>query len=220
MKISYLFILFIIAVSLRGLVNFEPIKEPKSLGKKTISLNARHMSEFVNEVFSDNILLAIHYMSGDIKSRSDILWDDIKKPFTYSFKLEPHQTFAFHEDVLNEYQNTLKLTTRAHFNFQEGFRSSGYLYGDGVCHLASLIHWVAKEANLEVVAPVNHDFRDIPEIPKEFGTSIYFYPGTKGANAQQNLYVTNTNEFPVLFTFEFNGETLTLRISEITSFLT
>ncbi|MBI1982553.1 MAG: VanW family protein [Candidatus Levybacteria bacterium] len=94
------------------------------------------------------------------------------------------------------------------------FRFSGLLYGDGVCHLASLINWVAKDAGLEVQAPVSHDFREIPEIPKEFGTSIYFYPGQKATNAQQNLYITNNLKNPVAFKVHYDGEKLKIEVFE------
>lgn len=71
----------------------------------------------------------------------------------------------------------------------EGLISDGYLTGDCVCHLASLIYWAARDAGLTALAPTNHDFTTIPEVPKEYGVSIYFTPGAREANAQKkSLY--------------------------------
>lgn len=177
-----------------------------------ISLENRHGDRYVNEVFKDNILLNLAYLDGRVKKSSDINWEEVRKPFVYEFTLSPNETFAFHEDVLLQYEIKIKKTTNGHFNAQDGFRFSGLLYGDGVCHLASLINWVAKDAGLEVQVSVNHDFREIPEIPKEFGVSIYYYPGQKSANAQQNLYITNNFKNPVVFKFHYDGEKLRVEI--------
>lgn len=185
------------------------------LASQEISLENRYPVKSVSDVMRDNILLNLSYMDGKIKSRNEINWDEIKKPFTIQFKLDPGQAFAFHDDILKEYEGKIVKTTQAHFNAQEGFKSDGYLFGDGVCHLASLIYWVAKDANLDAKAPTNHDFMAIPEIEKQNGVSIYSNPYSKGSNPQQNLYITNTKGVPVTFKFEYNGEKLKLAILEV-----
>lgn len=179
-----------------------------------ISLEHRYPIKAVSEVFKDNILLNLAYMDGRVSSKKDINWDEVKKPFKYEFRLDPNKTFAFHDDILDEYKEKVTKTTNAHFNAQEGFKTDGYLFGDGVCHLASLIYWVAKEANLEAKAPTNHDFMEIPEISKEYGVSIFSNPFSKGSHTQQNLYITNNKLKPITFRFEYNGEKLKASILE------
>lgn len=185
------------------------------LASHEISLENRYPVKSVSDVMRDNILLNLSYMDGKIKSRNEINWDEIKKPFTIQFKLDPGQAFAFHDDILKEYEGKVARTGRAHFNASEGFKSDGYLFGDGVCHLASLIYWVAKDAGLEAKAPTNHDFASIPEVSRENGVSIYSNPFSKGSNSQQNLYITNTKSVPVTFKFEYNGEKLKLAVLEV-----
>lgn len=183
------------------------------IAKQQISLENRYDNKFVNDVFKDNILLNIAYMREDVRNASDINWDAVRKPFDYRFTLKPHEAFAFHEDVLPEFRGNVVKTSNAHFNLREGFRSDGYLPGDGVCHLASLMFWAAKDAGLETYAPTNHDFRRIPEIEPEYGVSIYKTPYTSTSSALQNLYITNNTEAPVTFTFEYDGQNLTVSVS-------
>lgn len=178
------------------------------LATHQMSLENRYEDKWVNNIFKENILLNLAYLRGDMADKSKINWDEVKKPFTYEFKLDPAQTFAYHEDVLDKYQGKVALTTNAHFNFNDGFKTDGYLYGDGVCHLASLLYWVAKDANLEAEAPTNHDFANIPDVPKEMGVSIYNTPYTSGSNKQQNLYITNNHLKPVTFKFEYENNTI------------
>src|SRR3990167_2148766 len=187
-----------------------PLTFEHVLSSREISLENRYEVKDVSDVFRDNILLNLAYMDGKVTKASDINWDQIKKPFKYEFKLEPNKTFAYHEDVLEEYKNKVVKTTNAHFNAEEGFKTDGYLFGDGVCHLASLIYWVAKDANLDVKAPTNHDFAAIPEINREYGVSIYSSPFSRGPNVQQNLYITNNKGKDITFKFEYNGEKLKL----------
>lgn len=77
---------------------------------------------------------------------------------------------------------------------------------------ASLLYWAAKDAGLAALAPTNHDFASIPEVPKEYGVSIYFTPGAHDANAKQNLYITNTFDKPVHFTFAYDGTSLSVKV--------
>lgn len=180
-----------------------------------ISLENRYEIKSVSDVFKDNILLNLAYMEEKVKSKDKINWDEIKKPFKYEFKLEPNKTFAFHDDVLDEYKGKVAVTTKAHFNSDEGFKTDGYLFGDGVCHLASLLYWVAKDAKLDAKAPTNHDFAVIPEINRENGVSIYSSPQSIGSNAQQNLYITNNKGKAITFKFEYNEDKLKVSILEV-----
>ena len=188
----------------------------KYLAAQQISLEKRYENKFVNDVFKDNILLNLSYLGGKVTRREDIKWEDIEKAYSYSFILLPGKTFAFHDDVLPQYKDSLVKTTNAHFNYDDGFKSDGYLMGDGVCHFASLIYWVAKEAGLEAYAPSNHNFAVIPEIDKEYGVAIYKMPGQSYTSQMQNLYITNNKENPVAFEFDYDkdGE-LKLSISEV-----
>lgn len=184
------------------------------IAQRQMSLETRYGNKFVNDVFKDNILLNLAYLDGRVTKASDIKWDEVTKPFTSEFKLEPNQTFAYHADTKANYNSTLVKTTNAHFNSTDGFKSDGYLFGDGVCHLASLINWAAKDAGLSVEAPTNHNFANIPEVPKEYGVSIYDNPYSKAESAQQNLYITNNKSKPVAFKFEYNSKS-ELKVSVI-----
>ncbi len=182
------------------------------LATHQMSLADRYPVPSVSDVFKDNILLTFSYMSGEVKDPSHIDWDSVRRSRSYDVTLQPGQVFAFHEDVLPEFQGKVVKTTNAHFNSQEGFKSDGYLVGDGVCHFASLINWAARDAGLKVVAPTNHNFAKIPEIAREYGTAIYFSPGESSANEQQNLYVENTFDKPVRIAFDYTGDKLRVTI--------
>ena len=123
-----------------------------------MSLENRYENVYVNDVFKDNILLTLRYLEGSVAEVDKISWEEVNKPFKYEFSLKPGEEFAFHDTTLPEYTKNVVKTTNAHFNYQDGFKSDGYLFGDGVCHLASLIYWVAKDAGLEAVSPTNHNF--------------------------------------------------------------
>ncbi len=192
-----------------------PFSGEHIIAQKELSLDDRHPDKFVNDVFKNNILLNLAYLSDNVSSSKDIKWDEISKPFKYEFKLEPNKTFAFHEDIKDKYKDSLVKTTNAHFNSQDGFKTDGYLFGDGICHLASIINWVAKEAGLSVEAPTNHDFANIPDVPREFGVSIYNAPGAKGGNELQNLYITNNKSKPIAFRFEYKNDKLTVSAVEL-----
>lgn len=193
--------------------SYVQIGTEKVLGIKDFSLNNRWPNEWVNKIFKQNILLNLAYLRGLVED-GKIDWNKVEKPFTYEFKLLPNQTFAFHDDVENSYKERLVKTTNAHFNSQEGFKSDGYLFGDGVCHLASLIYWAAKEANLDAIAPTPHNFAPIAEVPREFGVSIYSNPQAKGANAKQNLYITNNKHRPIVFRFDYKNDRVRVAVVE------
>jgi len=164
--------------------------------ERTFSLTDRYPDAWVNDVFRYNILHTLDLMNSK----------------SYSFTLNPGQVFAFHEDVLPQFEGKVTATMHAHFNYTDGFKSDGYLTGDGVCHLASFIYWVAKDAGLAALAPTNHNFAHIPEVPEEYGVSIFFLPGAHDSNAQHNLYITNTFDKPVQFAFAYDGTRLSVKV--------
>lgn len=206
-------LLLTLAVVVTSVNHIVPGAISVSLASHSMPLNDRYGNAFVNDVFKDNILLTMNYMEETVKSKNDISWDKVENPFHYEFTLDKGAVFAFHDQVLPEYKDLVVKTTNAHFNFQDGFKSDGYLTGDGVCHLASLIYWVAKDAGLEAYAPRNHDFAKIPDIPKEYGVAIYAYPGQAASSSLENLYITNNKENPVRFVFDYKDDVLTLSIS-------
>lgn len=188
--------------------------EQKPLAVHAFSLNDRYAVSSVNDVFKDNILLAVNYAVGKKIDPAQLDWKTIEKPSEYTFTLKPHETFAFHDDVLTQYMGKVTKTTNVHFSSAEGFKSDGYLVGDGVCHLASLMYWVAKDAGLDTLAPTRHDFAPVPDVPHEFGTSIYASPNKSESNEMQNLYITNNKDKTITFAFDYNGNTLTIKALE------
>jgi len=162
-----------------------------TLAERAFSLANRYPNAQVNEVFKYNILHALDLMSP-----------------TYSFTLQPGAVFAFHDTTLPEYNDKVTQTMRSHFNWADGYKSDGWLIGDGVCHLASLMYLAARDAGLTALAPTNHNFATIPEIPKEYGVSIF------SGNAEQNLYIENTLDTPVQFAFAYDGTTLWVKVTD------
>ncbi len=217
----FVIILYSYANSFSVLANF-PVADdlwsyllpPKRiLAQETLNLSNRHRNSFVNEVFGDNILLTLFYLRNGGTSQP-VSRDEFRKSFHYEFTLSPGDLFAFHEDLMNSFSTARPRTTNAHFGANEGFRSDGYLTGDGVCHLASFLNMTAKSASLMVLAPTNHDFAEIPDIPKVYGTSVYFHPSTRTSNTLQNLYIVNNRQKPVVFVFNYHDNLLELKILE------
>jgi hypothetical protein len=187
----------------------------KVLSQVTYSLSNRYADNYINEVFSDNILLTLAYMSGKVKKGEQISWDKVKAPSTTKILIKPGQTFAFHDAVMKKYEGKIVSTTNAHFNFIEGFKSDGWLVGDGVCHLASFMYVASKEAGLLSEAPTRHDFAVIPEVPKELGVSIYYSPANLDSSTAQNLYITNNRSKTIAFVFNQKNDSLDIRVEEI-----
>jgi hypothetical protein len=185
------------------------------LATETYSLLDRYSNTYVNNVFSDNILLTLAYMSGKVKEGQKFSWNSVRADQQYAIILQPGQTFAFHDSVLPQYQGKISVTTNAHFDSQEGFESDGYLVGDGVCHLASFMNVAAKAAGLAVVAPTPHDFAHIPDVAKKDGVAIYDSPDSPSGSALQNLYVTNNKEKPIAFVFTNKNHTLEIQVKEL-----
>lgn len=183
-----------------------PTTTSKPLSEVTYSLSNRYSNKYVNDVFSDNILLTIAYMSGKIKKGNDVPWKLVQADGEVKFSLKPGEAFAFHDAVFDKYKNKIAVTTKAHFNSSEGFKSDGWLVGDGVCHLASFIYVAAKKAGLEIEAPTKHDFAQIPNVEKKDGVSIY------SENTLQNLYIANNKTKPITFAFVHKNDDLTIKI--------
>ncbi len=179
-----------------------------ALASHTISMEDRYDVASVNQVFKDNILLSVHYLAGDVKGKADVNWEKVESPFNYEFTLEPGQEFAFHDTTLPKYSGNVVKTMNSRFMWSEGYKSDGFLVGDGVCHIASLIYWVAKDAGLEVYAPSNHNFAKINEISKEYGVAI------KAPSPLGNLYITNSLDKPVTFIFNYDGTNLTVSVTK------
>jgi hypothetical protein len=198
-----------------SVANSTLLQNESVLATHEISLENRYPVVSVSNVFKDNILLNMAYLDGRVDSAQDIDWTKLEQSFKSEFTLQPNQTFAYHDALLPQYEGKVTVTTQAHFNSQDGFKSDGYLYGDGVCHLASLINWAAKDAGLEVVAPTNHNFANIPDIPKEYGVAIYYSPGNEAVGARENLYITNNKDKPVSFVFEYKNGTLSVTVTEV-----
>lgn len=184
------------------------------LSSHVFSLENRYANKQVNEVFKDNIALNLAYLSNRVKSRGQINWNDVLTPSIFEFSLKPGEVFAFHEDVLPEYKGSVVKTTNANFNSQDGFKSDGYLVGDGVCHFASLINWAATEAKLDSRAPTNHDFAHIPDVPGKYGVAIYKEPGNHNLNAMQNLYVRNNKKNLITFRFRYEHNEVNVSVIE------
>lgn len=191
------------------------VNENKVIAQVDYSLENRYSDSYVNEVFADNILLTLAYMGGKVKSGTDLSWEKVKSPGTNTFYLRPGETFAFHESVLPKYKDKVTATTNAHFNSYEGFKSDGWLVGDGVCHLASFIYALSLKAGLTAEAPTNHDFAVIPEVPREQGVSIYYTPNNPGTSTVQNLYVTNNFEKTIAFVFTHDDDTLNIKVEQV-----
>lgn len=188
---------------------------PQVLASKTYSLENRYKVQSVNTVFADNILLTYAYLAGQVQEGQKVDWNTVNKPSQYRFELQPGKTFAFHDQVLDQYKDSVVKTTNARFSSSQGFKSDGYLVGDGVCHFASFMNVVSTQAGLKVDAPTNHNFAAIPDVDKKFGTSIYYMPGQPSVSNKQNLYITNTTEKTIAFVFTHTQTSLGITIESL-----
>ena len=208
-----LFSTFTIALKSPNFVDLSipPVVTQRVLAQRQFSLENRYAVASVNEVFKKNILLNLAYLNKTVIQKKDIDWNRIEQSTNFSFTLKPGEVFAYHDHVLPEYNGKVAVTTNAHFASQEGFVSDGYLFGDGVCHLASLMNWAAQDAGLEVLVTKNHNFAAIPDVPKQYGVSIYTNVADKNSGTRNNLYITNNRNHDVVFHFEYT-EDLTLNV--------
>lgn len=215
-----LFLMFTpVDASISPAIKQAAINEPqyRVLGEENYSLKNRYGNTFVNDVFADNILLTLAYMNGTVKEGTTVPWEKVRAPFEYHLVLQPGQVFAFHDKLLPEYQDKSVITTNSKFNSSQGFRTDGWLVGDGVCHLASFINVVAKEANLDVKTLVRHDFAKIEDVAREDGVSIKYDPNSMASSTRQNLYITNNREKPVTFVFRHENNALEIEVKEVLS---
>lgn len=194
---------------LHGRVLAAEKQDTQIISEKTYSLSDRYGDTFVNNVFADNILLTLAYMRGEVTKGQEVNWDKVRENFNYSFVLKPGDTFAFHNAVLPEYKDMVILTPNVRFNSDEGFKSDGWLTGDGVCHLASFMNVVAKRANLFVKAPTRHYFANIPDVSREDGVAIFYGSGP------QNLYITNSLSTPIMFVFTHKDQNLDIKVEKL-----
>jgi hypothetical protein len=176
------------------------------LATHSISMENRYNVPSVNQVFKDNILLSIHYLAGETLSKTNVDWAEIEKPFRTEFTLNPGEEFAFHEHTLPNYSTNVVKTMNTNFMWAEGYKSDGFLVGDGVCHIASIIYWAAKDAGLATYAPSNHNFAKINDVPKEYGVAI------ESPSPLGNLYITNNLDKPVTFVFDYDGNNLSVSV--------
>ena len=156
-------------------------------------------------------------MNGTVKEGEPFSWDQVRAPFTYRLEIAAGETFAFHDRVEPAYLDKPIVTTKAHFNSTEGFKSDGYLVGDGVCHLASFIKVAANKAGLVVEAPTRHDFAAIADVDKADGVAIYYDPDAVGSSQKQNLYVTNNRPNPIVIEFKHRDSALDITVEEVVS---
>lgn len=202
-------------ILLNGLTSAQAGRTNTVLSQATYSLSNRYAEPSVNSVFSDNILLTLAYMNGKINKSENISWNAVKTPGVYTLLLKTGETFAFHETTLEKYKGKVTSTTNAHFNSNEGFKSDGWLIGDGVCHLASFMNAVSKEAGLQTEAPTRHDFAVIPDVPKQLGVSIFYSPSDPSTSTLQNLYITNTYSKTIAFIFTHEKDNLNIKIEQL-----
>ena len=187
----------------------------KVLSQATYSLSNRYSDPYVNNVFSDNILLTLAYMAGKVKKGEKIAWETVKTPSVNKLILKPGETFAFHETTLEKYKGKVVSTTNAHFVSSEGFKSDGWLVGDGVCHLASFMYVVSKNAGLQSEAPTRHDFATIADVSKQDGVSIFYSPDNPNTSTLQNLYITNNRSKTIAFIFTHDKNALNIKIEQL-----
>jgi hypothetical protein len=181
-----------------------PIPREEVLAEHVLNLNERLPdSEFGNEVFKYNILLALKYIEAD---------PDLPDSFTAEVELQPGEVFAFQENLLPEFEKKTVKTGWSKYVAQEGYKPLAGLYGNGVCHLASLINWVASDAGLKVTAPANHNFWPVPGVPKEYGTAIRYLADGGWKTENQNLYVENIFDYPIKLVFNCSSDKVELKI--------
>lgn len=212
---TILTLITICSISTSKISQSQPKSTSKVLSEVTYSLSNRYSNTYVNNVFADNILLTLAYMSGKAKSGEEISWDKVKSLSAAKIVLNPGQTFAFHDTVADEYKDKVVATTNAHFNSTEGYLSDGWLVGDGVCHLASFMYVASKNAGLKSEAPTRHDFANIPDVQKQDGVSIYYSPENPSNSTLQNLYITNNQTKTIAMVFTHKNDLLNIRIEEI-----
>ncbi|MGI5826190.1 MAG: VanW family protein [Patescibacteria group bacterium] len=166
------------------------------LAEGVLDLSSRNPNKSINEGFKENILVNLGYL---YKDRDRLI-------------LQPGEVFAFHKNIHPDFKDAVIVTQESEYRSSEGYKPVAGLYGNGVCHLATLMNYAASQAGLEVMAMVSHDFAPVPGIDRKYGTSIKFYPNIGGTSERQNLYIRNTKDSPVEFKFSQEGDLLKLAI--------
>ena len=180
------------------------------LASESMDLTKRYPQKSINDGFVENIFTALGYFSlkGKISQANE-------GEFSFSIVLNPNDVFAFHKNILPQLNGSNIITQDSGFLRSDGYKIIAGLDGNGVCHLASLMNFVASEANLEVTAPTNHNFAQIQGIDRKYGTSIYYLPKGGEVSQRQNLYVRNNKDYPIEFSFLLSGNFLTFSISGV-----
>lgn len=169
------------------------------LASEQMDLSNRYPVESVSEGFKENILIAVSYFNKEAGKEG-------------AMTVNPGEVFSFHKNILPKFKKDKIITQESRFLAKDGYRTIAGLQGNGVCHLASLMNWVASEAGLEVIAEVDHSFAKIPGIDPKYGTSIKFLPNGGPNTERQNLYIRNIFDFPVEFRFVLEGSNLRFSI--------
>lgn len=180
------------------------------LASETMDLSYRYPVKSVSDGFSENIFIALGYLA----FQGDALEAQAGE-FAFVLVLNPGEVFAFHKNILPEFKQDKIITQESGFLKKEGYVSVAGLQGNGVCHLASLMNFVATGAGLEVTAPMNHNFAQIPGIDRKYGTSIYYLPKGGGISQRQNLYIRNNREYPVELRFSLAENLLTFSVLSV-----
>jgi hypothetical protein len=162
------------------------------LAEGVLDLSSRNPNKSINEGFKENILVNLDYL---YKDRDKLI-------------LQPGEVFAFHKNIHADFKDAKVVTQESEYRASDGYKLVAGLYGNGVCHLATLMNYVASQAGFEVTAMVSHDFAPVPGIDRKYGTSIKFYPNIGGTSERQNLYIKNTKDCPVEFKFSQEGDLL------------
>lgn len=183
-----------------------PTRPEEVLSSRTLSLSNRHANSNINQIFKKNILLNLAYLEGSATKNSPINWQEVVQPQSFRVSLNPGETFAYHDHVLDEYKSSLALTTNTHFNASDGYLNSGFLFGDGVCHLASILNWAAQDAGLDVEVTKAHSIAPIPDIPDKYGVSIYTIESDPNSGTKNNMYITNNQAETVIFEFTYDEQ--------------
>lgn len=183
------------------------------LSTGTMDLSYRYPIENTSRVFAENILVNLYHLSRLGKGESEQITEGFKPqenvPASFSLTLQPGEVFAFHDQVLNQYKESKIVAPEGGYRPKDGYILLGGLYGNGVCHLATLMNYVARRSGVEVTALTRHDFAPVPGFDREYGTSI----STGNSPERQNLYIKNDKEMPLELKFDLQGNELVFTMS-------
>jgi len=96
--------------------------------------------------FKDNILLAVNYATNSKINPTNIDWEKIDSQYKGTLTLNRvKHLLSMTMSCRNSPEKWLSLLMLILIR-RKDLKSDGYLVGDGVCHLASILYWVAKDA--------------------------------------------------------------------------